>query len=194
MSYKDLVKKIADLDWAKASPGDIILLSRGTAVEFADSLRVATHLYPKDERLAEMVQGELKTDNMRFEDYKKKGDHWEFLDYFIHKLQIVASKDGLALAIKKYSDVVENFSDTDRAMTVFSREEELTLIFKKILQAHDWDGLGFGFYRHYLESHILFDSGAKGHHYLTQHFPIHEHEDVLERFYKIRLNLYSVLF
>ena len=192
MIYKELVKKIADLDWKKASPGDIILLSRCTAKEFADSLRFGVTLYPDDTRLMEMVSGELKTDNMTFEDYVAKGDHWEFLEHFINKYTITPSKPEISPAMSDYVAFVESLPDTDRAMTVFSREEELTSIFRKIVNAHDWDSIGFGFYKYYLEQHILFDSGEGGHHHLTQHFPMHE--PTLDTFYQARLNLYQSLF
>lgn len=192
MAYKELVHQIANLHWEKARPEDLILLSRGTAVEFASSLRLALMLYPNDTRLADMASGELKTTNIEFDDYRRAGDHWEFLDYFIHKLPIEPSGEKIALAIRDYTDAVEDFPAEERAMTVFSREEELTLIFRKIVKAHDWDALGYGFYKHYLESHILFDSGDGGHHHLTEHFPLHE--DVLDRFYEIRFKLYASLF
>lgn len=192
MSYKNLVRQIADLAWNKAAPGDIILLSHCTAMEFASSLRLGVKLHLDDERLQEMSFGELKTDNMTFEDYTKRGDHWEFLDFFISKKRIVPVKIAIDQATKEYVGGVESFSDVDRAMTVFSREEELTLIFRKIIAAHDWDGLGLGFYKYYLGQHILFDSGEHGHAYLTRHFPLHE--DILEKFYSMRLKLYTSLF
>ena len=192
MNHKEIVQQIANLDWAKAAPGDIILLSHCTAKEFASSLRFGVSLYPSDERLKEMADGELKTDNMSFEDYDKKGDHWEFLDHFITKYNITPSKTALPKAMSDYVSAVEGFSDSDRAMTVFSREEELTLIFEKIVAAHDWDALGLGFYKYYLKQHILFDSGDHGHAWLTKHFPMHQ--PTLAKFYTIRLNLYSVLF
>ena len=192
MNYKDIVQQIANLDWAKASAGDIILLSHCTAKEFASSLRLGLKLYPNDDRLQEMARGELKTDNMALEDYTKKGDHWEFLEHFINKYKITPSKSALPEAMEKYVRAVEEFSDTDRAMTVFSREEELALIFEKIVAAHDWEALGFGFYKYYLKQHILFDSGDSGHAHLTKHFPMHL--QTLEKFYTIRLNIYSSLF
>lgn len=192
MTYKDLVHQIADLPWEKASPADLVLLSLGTAKEFASSLREAARLYPEDPRLAEMISGELATDNMQFEDYTTPGDHWQYLDHFVRKYSIEPSSENITNTVREYTTSVETMAPEDRAMTVFSREEELTLIFQKIVDAHDWDALGYGFYRHYLESHILFDSGDGGHHHLTEHFPLHE--DVLVRFYEIRLRLYSVLF
>ncbi len=192
MEYKKLVQKIANLDWAKANPGDIVLLSLCTAKEFASSLRFGFDLYPNDERFKEMASGELKTDNMVFEDYARKGDHWEFLDHFVTKYKITPTKSTIPSAMENYVSAVEGFSDADRAMTVFSREEELTLIFEKIVAAHDWDSLGFGFYKYYLKQHILFDSGDNGHAHLTKHFPMHK--PTLERFYKARLDLYASLF
>lgn len=191
MNHKIIVQQIANLDWAKASPTDIILLSLCTAKEFAASLRLAVSLYPNDERLKEMVSGELETDNMPFEDYTKKGDHWEFLDHFIKKHGITSTSPKLQSAMDEYVRGVEAFSDTERAMTIFSREEELTGIFEKIVAAHDWDALGLGFYAYYLRQHIFFDSGDKGHAWLTKHFPMHE--PTLVEFYKIRLSLYASL-
>jgi hypothetical protein len=192
MQYKELVQQIANLDWQRAKPQDIIILSRCTAKEFAESLRKALDLYPQDERLLEMVKGELKTDNMIYEGYVTRGDHWEFLDYFITKLNITPSISNLPLAMNEYGKALDSFGPSERAMTVFSREEELTRIFRKISDAHDWNRLGLGFYKHYLESHILFDSGKEGHHHLTKHFPLHE--NMLKEFYTLRLKLYEALF
>ncbi len=192
MNHKEIVQQIAGLNWSKANPGDIILLSHTTAKEFATSLRFGISLYPNDERLKEMASGELETDNMSFEDYNKKGDHWEFLDHFVTKYNITPTKSALLDAMRRYVTEVEALSESDRAMTVFSREEELALIFEKIVTAHDWDALGLGFYKYYLKQHILFDSGENGHAWLTQHFPMHE--STLINFYTIRLNLYGALF
>lgn len=192
MRHKELVQQIANLPWEEAVPGDIILLSHCTAKEFASSLRLGIEIYPKDERLQEMASGELQTDNMTLEDYTKQGDHWEFLDHFIKKYDIQPNNPALLGGMQEYISAVEGFSDSDRAMTVFSREEELALIFDKIVAAHDWVTLGFGFYKYYLKQHILFDSGDNGHAHLTKHFPMHE--ATLERFYTIRLHLYSSLF
>lgn len=139
-----------------------------------------------------MASGELQTDNMALEDYSKKGDHWEFLEHFIAKYKIMPVRSSITDAMKEYVHLVEELADADRAMTVFSREEELALIFEKIIAAHDWDALGFGFYKYYLKQHILFDSGEKGHAYLTKHFPMNE--PTLEKFYTMRLQLYSSLF
>ena len=192
MNHKEIVQQIANLDWSKATPSDIILLSHCTAKEFASSLRLGLKLYPNDEHLKEMANGELQTDNMSFDDYVKTGDHWEFLNHFISKHHITPTKTSISDSMIGYVNEIEKLSDSERAMTVFSREEELTLIFNKIIPAHDWVAIGFGFYKYYLEQHILFDSGDHGHAWLTKHFPMHE--PTLTNFYNIRLKLYQSLF
>lgn len=192
MSYKEIIQEIINLPWERAKPEDIIFLSRCTAVEFAESLRLAKKLYSDDERLKLMMEGELETDNMSYGDYSTSGDHWEFLDYFVKKFGLEYSSSKVKDAADEYTRNLQTMSDEDRVMTVFSREEELTNIFRKIIDSHDWEGLGYGFYKHYLESHIIFDSGEEGHHYLTKHFPLHD--EVLNKFYEVRLKLYKSLF
>jgi hypothetical protein len=137
MGYKDIVLEITRLPWQDALPQEIILVSHCTAKEFATSLRLAQKLYPDDDRVREMIDGELETDNMVFEDYQKRGDHWEFLDHFIAKHSIASDRTALKNAIEVYTSAVDGLSDIHRAMTIFSREEELTLIFQRLVTAHD---------------------------------------------------------
>lgn len=192
MNHKQIVKEIARLNWAAANPDDIILLSLCTAREFSESLKLAKKVYPDDARLDEMMSGELQTDNMALDDYRKSGDHWEFLEHFVRKHDLKPSSPTIATAMQDYLAAVSNLSDKERAMTVFSREEELAAIFEEILKAHDWEAVGRGFYKYYLAQHILFDSGDNGHAWLTKHFPIHE--ATLVKFYQDRLSLYRSLF
>ncbi len=192
MQYKDIIRQIVELPWNKAAPADLVLISRAAAMEFSSSLRLASGLFKNDPRLKEMSEGELATTNLVFEEYNQKGDHWEYLDYFIRKMKISTSSKKIILGIRDYIDAVEALSPVERVMTVFSREEELTQVFKEILKAHNWDSLGYGFYRHYLEAHILLDSADGGHHNLVSHVPLNE--DVLNIFYKMRLKLYETLF
>lgn len=192
MNHKDLVHQIANLNWAGASPDDIILLSLCTAKEFAESLRMGLSLYPEDQRLKEMAEGELQTDNMTLSDYRHRGDHWEFLDHFIIKFGIQPRNEKIKVAMTKYLESIGSMTPQDRAMTIFSREEELTQIFNELVNAHPWDSIDRGFYKYYLKQHILFDSGENGHAWLTKHFPLSE--PVLIKFYLIRLKLYESLF
>ena len=73
-------------------------------------------------------------------------------------------------------------------MSIFSREEELSGIFKKVLQAKDWSAPGLSAFKFFLERHIALDSEEGGHHDLTKKFPINNQAS---RFYQYRLKLYE---
>lgn len=98
--------------------------------------------------------------------------------------------EGMQHAIAAYTSIVSTMSPEHRAQTIFSREKELPGIFEEILAAHDWDALGFGFYRYYLERHIELDSGEGGHGELTEGHELDQ--DVLLHFYTNRYLFYKV--
>lgn len=193
MSYKNLVQTIRDLPWNTYDPKSIIYLSWATAVEFAESLRCALDAYPQNQNLHEMALGELKTTNLAYDGYKKIGDHHEFLAHFVDKNTTHKEiNDKVFLARKTYWESVRTLGDNKvRAMTIFSREQELPDIFKNILKAHDWEGLGFGFFKYYIERHVELDGEDGGHADLTKDFKLDE--NVLEEFYQIRLDMYKSL-
>ncbi len=194
MSYKILVKAIRELPWHKYDPKSIIYLSWATAVEFAESLRCALEAYPQHQNLHEMALGELKTTNLSYGDYRQIGDHHEFLSYFLAGTNITTNgiNTPVLIAKNKYWEEVKILGDNKvRAITIFSREQELPDIFKSILKAHDWEAHGFGFFKYYLERHIELDSVDGGHAELTKDFKLDE--TVLEKFYQIRLDLYRSL-
>lgn len=193
MSYKIFVEGIKNLPWHQYDPKNIIYLSWCTAMEFAKSLRYALEAYPQNQSLHEMAMGELKTNNLSYDDYNKIGDHHEFLSHFINKVtKMKEIGDKVFFARKDYIRAVDTLGNNKaKAMTIFSREQELPDIFKNILGAHDWDALGLGFYKYYLERHIELDSEDGGHADLTKGFELDE--VVLEKFYQIRLNLYRSL-
>lgn len=191
--HKEIVSQIKNLPWSQFDPKAIVYFSWCSAVEFAESLRCALKVYPEDTNLREMAYGELKTNNLSFEDYNQRGDHSEFLLHFCRKYGIHydSFENTFRNAKKKYLQNVRMFSDADRAMTVFSREHELPNIFEEILIAHKWRALVFGFYEYYLERHIELDSEEGGHANLVANFETDD--EVLLRFYKARLELYQSL-
>jgi len=194
--HKEIVSQIQNLPWAQFDPKAIIFLSLCTAVEFAQSLCCALKIYPENVNLQEMAYGELNTDNLSYDDYSRKGDHWQFLDHFCQdqKSGIYTSihwQAKISKACTKYHKVLEIMSDSERAMTIFSREHELPNIFEEILKAHKWKMLGFGFYEYYLERHIELDGEEGGHANLVANFDTDD--EVLLKFYKERLELYQSL-
>ena len=194
--YKKIVSQIHDLPWSTYDPKEIIFLSLSSAVEFAQSLRCALNVYPENVNLQEMAFGELETVNLTYDDYSRKGDHWQFLDHFCQDQKFgiytnVHWKHKIASACDKYHKVLESMSETERAMTIFSREHELPNIFEQILESHNWKGLGFGFYEYYLDRHIELDSEEGGHANLVANFETDD--SVLLKFYEARLKLYDSL-
>src|SRR5258708_35584290 len=86
--YKNIVSRIAALPWITLSTADLLklmVLAYYSAREFAESLQIAAYLYPEDEDLQEMMRGELGTENLRYEDYARAGDHADFLEHFLYK-------------------------------------------------------------------------------------------------------------
>ena len=193
MAYKQIVQAIKDLPWHTYDPKSIVYLSWVTAVEFAESLRLALEAYPENPDLQEMAAGELQTKNLSYDSYRQTGDHYQFLSYFLDKtVKHLEINDKVFRARKAYNEAVAVLGDkTARAMTIFSREQELSDIFKSILKAHEWHTPGLGYYRYYLERHVEIDSAEGGHAELTQSFELDE--EVLEKFYTIRLELYKAL-
>ena len=83
---------------------------------------------------------------------------------------------------------IELFSPEERAMTVFAREQRGIGEKSRVLPSHDWDALGLGYFRYYLERHVELDSQEGGHGSLVDQFfvdPV-----VALRFYQIRLAVY----
>ncbi len=195
MAYKKLVQNIKDLPWYLYDPKSIIFLSWCAALEFAESLRCALEAHPENESIHQMALGELSTRNLSYDDYNSVGDHHQFLEYFIRKNEEEYKDISVKIltgASNYVSNIRRNFKENkDRAMTIFSREQELPDIFEKILKSHNWDKLGLGWFRYYLERHIELDSSDGGHAELTKDFELDE--KVLEMFYTIRLNLYKAL-
>jgi hypothetical protein len=194
MKYKQIVNAIKNLRWERLSEEDLqklMILSAYAAVEFAESLQIALKIYPENEELRQMARGELNTDNLRFMGYTNKGNHADFLKYFIdkhalqRKISTLVSKAG-----EKYLESVRKLPKEVRAMSIFSREQELPGIFERILEAKNWKAPGLAEFRYYLEKHILLDSKEGGHADLVEDFLI---DDRMKEFYKIRMEMYRII-
>lgn len=191
---KEVVGKIKALNWENLSRDELVVvwyLSYVAAVEFAEALRIALRLYPDHPGLKAMAYGELKTRNLALEDFRSPGDHHEFLAHFLAKHDVTAKMEReLGEHAARYMAVCRSLSDEVRAMTVFSREEELSGIFARMLQASDWSAPGLYAFRHYLSRHIVFDSGTGGHHDLISSFPV---DDQVLPFYEARLETFKLV-
>lgn len=192
--YKKVVKQIRQLSWTSLNSEElqvVMYLSWVAAVEFGEALRVALSVYPEHEGLQEMAHGELKTKNLLLDDFVIAGDHHEFLHHFLVKHDVLRPlEQRLGTHAAAYLKACRSLSPENRAMTVFSREEELSGIFARMLEASDWSAPGLYAFRHYLSRHITFDSSEGGHHDLVSSFAIDE--NVLP-FYAARLETFRLV-
>ncbi len=192
--YKHFVKLIKNLNWENLNGEElqvVMYLSWVAAVEFAEALRIALRLYPNHVGLQEMAHGELKTKNLLLDDFRIAGDHHEFLGHFLRKHGLMETMTRkLGDQAEAYLAKCRALSESERAMTVFSREDELSGIFARILDAKDWSAQGLYAFRHYLSRHITFDTGAGGHHDLTSDFPVDER---VRPFYVARYETFKLI-
>jgi hypothetical protein len=189
MSYKQTIEEIKGINWKTFEPLSIIIVSYFAAKEFADSLRVVLRAFPVAEDLHKMGDGELNTDNMQFGGYSFRGDHWQFLEHFLNATLREPISPLDHKANKRYRFYIDFLQSRDRGVTIYSREQELPHIFREILAAHDWEGLGLGFFQYYLNRHIELDSQEGGHADLVKSYPLSP--DVLGEFWAARLKLYK---
>lgn len=192
MHFKNIVREIRELPWELLDGQELqrlMFISEVYAREFAEALRIALRLHPDHPDLRDMARGELDTTNLRFGDYTLAGDHADFLSFYLQRHGIHG--DALLLQhASAYVTACRQLSPEVRAMSVFSREEELSGIFRQILQAPDWTAPGLVAFRFYMEQHILFDTAEGGHHDLTKGFPV---DDRLVPFYTARINTYRAI-
>ncbi len=190
--YKEVVEKIRNLNWKNLNGVELqqlMRLSYVSAREFAEALRIAVQLYPDNQNLKALAEDELQATNLSFDGYNKPGDHADFLGHFLEKNDLKGD-DNLTRYGDAYRQACRPLEDRIRAMTVFSREEELPGIFERILEARDWSAKGLPAFRYYLTSHIALDRGKSGHAKLTREFPV---DDSIRPFYKARLEMYRAI-
>ncbi|MEU6595205.1 DUF3050 domain-containing protein [Streptomyces sp. NPDC046881] len=193
VGYRVWVKKITDLPFHELDSDELTrmcYLSWVAAVEFAEALRVAERIHGDHKGLQDMIAGELQTSNLAFDDYRRSGDHHEFLAHFLGKDgQLEKLEAELGEFAAEYLRECRALDDETRAMSVFSREEELPGIFTRFLEApaENWQTPALAAYRYYLEQHIFLDSDEGGHAELIGDLTVDER---VEPFYHARFRLY----
>jgi hypothetical protein len=192
--YKDWVRRIRMLPFDKLTSEElqgVWYLSWVAAVEFAEALRLSQDLYPDHIGLQTMILGELETANLALDEFQQPADHHQFLEFFLRKHGVMETEGAkLGEHAERYLAACRALDPHTRAMTIFSREEELSGIFGRILDAPDWSAEGLYAFRHYLTNHIVLDSSEGGHHDLVSDFEV---DDRVEPFYRARFESFRLI-
>lgn len=192
--YKNVVSDIRSLPFEHMTSHELTqvwYLSWVAAVEFAEALRLSLRLYPDHPGLQMMAFGELETTNLSLHEFQEPADHHRLLEHFLRKHEVIDQMEpDLGDAARGYLAACRSLDPETRAMTVFSREEELSGIFARFLDAADWSAPGLYAFEHYLRTHIVLDSGEGGHHDLTSDFPL---DDRVLPFYQARLDSFQLV-
>ncbi len=117
-----------------------------SALKFAEALRVAQRLHGDHEGLRDIIAGELQTTNLSYDDYRRAGDHREFLAHFGKHGEIEWLKAELSEPSALYLATCRALDDKTRAMSIFQPR-----------------GRAPPDYRYYLERHIELDTREGGH-------------------------------
>lgn len=214
LSHKDMktyVNYINTLDWNKIHPLKIIHVSLLFAQEFAATVRACIPVYWTIDWFQEFTAGEIDTENLTYEDYHQKADHWQFLNHFLNKQKNSAHFDSLQellafnlntwiqrLPVRLYTDYCDSLSAEEKLLTLVSRERELQHIFQHIVTAHDWDALWYGYYKYFIDRHLELDGAEGGHEEVTKELinldNLTDHQDdMLKKFWYLRYQVYKSL-
>lgn len=186
---EEIVTSIQQLPWKTMNPHVLVWTFCEMGKEYAESVKITQKTYPNNPAIKKLVEEELDTDNLSYNGYNKKADHWKFLEHFLKQNPESIIPENLKLTFEKSDKIIKAMSDEERAMTVFIREKRGPGIFKTILASHDWESMGLGYFKYYLERHIELDSQEGGHGTLADIFPIDER--IATQFYQTRLDTYT---
>ena len=169
--YKNIIDEIGNMNWPRLSHHELMSVCRAYyyfSRQFVEAVNIACALYPDDEHLSALREGECDTDNLSpYPDIAKEGEKMNH-DEFMRRLIVAATLDKetqnrVDVLGHEYLEKVATFDDTTRAMSLSSYEDGgLEVVFRGMLTARVWDEPTLGGFRHFLSEHIRFDSGEHG--------------------------------
>lgn len=176
-AFERVIDEICAFDWE--SLGDDAIMQVANAyyyfsVQFRESLEIACHLYPQDDKLRQLRAGECDTDNLSpWPGVAAVGErlhHDEFMKRLL-ALQPIARGQHLATVGRAYLKRVRALAAPTRATSIASYEDGgLSSVFLAMLRARDWRGPGARAFKFFLEQHIRFDvDDFGGHGALSRH-------------------------
>jgi hypothetical protein len=177
--YRRVIAEICDLSWGKLTEDETLDLAWAYyffSVQFRENLEIARELYPDDEKLQELEQGECNTDNLSpwpgVASAGEKLNHDEFMKRLLTLAPIPEDKRQFFQGLGNcYLDQVRELDPLVRARSLASYEDGgLEQVFRAMLNSPRSQNQALRAFRHFLSEHIRFDSDTDaGHGALIRH-------------------------
>jgi len=178
-AYERVIDDICNMNWINLTQEDLINVAwvyYYFSVQFRENLEVARNLYPDDDRLRQLDQGERDTDNLSpwpgVAAIGERMNHDEFMRRTLTLTTISESRRrDLAALGQAYLTKIRAMENDSRASAIASYEDGgLERVFRAILKAPHWSNPLLQAFRHFLAEHIRFDSDPEqGHGALCRH-------------------------
>jgi hypothetical protein len=174
--YQRVIDEIANFNWRGLEREELLMACRAYyyfSRQFVDAVHVACGLYPSDQNLIALREGECDTDNLSpYPGIAEKGERMNH-DEFMRRVVESASLDQAARVDnlgREYLAEVSRKDPLTRAMALSSYEDGgLEAVFRAILTAPDWNEPSLAAFKHFLVEHIKLDSGEGSHGSLCRH-------------------------
>jgi hypothetical protein len=146
------------------------------SVQFRESLTAARDMYPDDERLRELEDGECDTDNLSpWPGVAAVGERLNHDEFMLRSLMLDPISAQRAARLRgvgeRYLATTRMLDRHARALSISSYEDGgLEAVFNAMLTAPSWGTPALRAFRHFLREHIRFDSDVEnGHGALARH-------------------------
>src|SRR6202046_2353790 len=178
--YKRVIDEVSNLNWLGLDRNELQAACRAYfyfSKQFVDAVHIACDLYPSDQNLISLREGECDTDNLSpYPGIAAKGEkmnHDEFMRRVVESASLdQAARERVDALGREYLAEVSLRDPLPRAMALALSSYEdggLEAVFGAILKAPDWNEPSLGAFKHFLVEHIKLDSGEDSHGSLCRH-------------------------
>jgi len=176
--FQRVIAEIANFNWRGLERDELLMTCRAYyyfSKQFVDAVHIACDLYPSDQNLIALRQGECETDNLSpypgIAELGEKMNHDEFMRRVIESASLnQAARERVDTHGREYLAKVSHMDSLTKAMALSSYEDGgLETVFRAMLTAPDWNEPSLGAFKHFLVEHIKLDSGEESHGSLCRH-------------------------
>lgn len=179
--FRQVVDEICNLEWQSLTSSEMIAAAHAYyyfSIQFRENLLEARSLYPGDDKLLQLEEGECNTDNLSpWPGVAADGERMDHDEFMRRALDLLPIEPERAAQIRDIGEAyLANVRMRDsfaRALSIASYEDGgLESVFKAILRFESWDNPLLRAFHHFLIEHIRFDSDPdEGHGALCRHLP-----------------------